>query len=349
MSESTFGSCPIPVHAHSEVLLGHGSGGVMSARLINEVFAPALTNPILDRGDDCAIVEGTGARLAFTTDSFVITPIVFPGGDIGELAINGTINDLAMSGSRPLYIAAAFILEEGFAIAELARIAQSMGAAARAAGVRVVAGDTKVVHRGAADKLFITTTGIGSIPDGVDIAAANVRPGDAILVSGTIADHGVAVMSAREDLGFEGALASDTAPLASLVAAMLDACPDIRSLRDPTRGGLATSLAEIAQRSTVGLAIDLVSVPVRAPVKGACEILGIDPLYVANEGKLVAFVPERSADDVLATMRAHPLGRDAVRIGVAVSEHQGVVVGRTSIGGRRVVQPPQGQVLPRIC
>ena len=348
-SETPFDTCPAPFKDSARILLGHGSGGGLSAQLLERVFLPALGNPILDRLEDQAILEVEAGRLAFTTDSFVVTPLFFPGGDIGSLAVHGTVNDLAMSGARPVHLAAAFILEEGLAMEELQRVVASMAAAARDAGVAVVAGDTKVVGRGSADRMFITTTGLGIVPAGVTLGADRVRPGDAVLVSGTLGDHGVAIMAARQDLGLEGPLASDSAPLHGLVAALLAACPSVHALRDPTRGGLAATLNEIAARAQAGIAIEEAALPVRDDVRGACEILGLDPVHVANEGKLVAFVPEADAGDALRALRSHPLGRDAARIGAVTAEHAGRVVVRTTIGGRRVLERAWGELLPRIC
>ena len=305
------------------------------------------------------MLEINGARLAFTTDSFVVTPIFFPGGDIGSLAINGTVNDLAMSGARPLYLAAAFILEEGLPAEELRRVVESMGAAAREAGVQLVTGDTKVVNRGKGDKLFITTTGIGAIERDVNISANRARPGDKILLSGYIGDHGMAIMSKRENLEFEGAIESDCAALNGLVDSMLDACDAVtrkregdhplHCMRDPTRGGVATTLNEIASQSKVGMFLHEDEIPVRESVQGACEILGLDPLYVANEGKLVAIVAADAADAVLKSMQNHPLGRDAKMIGEVVSEHPGMVRMQTRVGGTRILDVMFGEQLPRIC
>ena len=344
-----FGSCPLPILDHKEVLLGHGSGGVLTSQLIEGLFLPAFGNPILDRLDDQAVIDVEGARLAFTTDSYVVTPLFFPGGDIGSLAIHGTVNDLAMSGARPLYVSVGFILEEGLPIEDLHRIVLSMREAARASGVSVVTGDTKVVGKGSGDKIFINTSGIGVLPHGIQISAERARPGDAVLLSGSVGDHGMAIMTKREGLGLGGAIASDTAPLHGLVARMLEACPDLHVLRDPTRGGVAGVLCEIASRAGVGIEIDETAIPVREDVRGACEILGFDPLYVANEGKLVALVPEGSAEGVLIAMREHERGRSAVGIGGVTAEHPGVVVMRTAIGGRRVLERPYGELLPRIC
>lgn len=341
-------SCPLPVTDRKTIVLGHGSGGKLTAQLICDLFLPAFDNAVLRALEDQAVLEIGAGRIAFTTDSYVVTPLFFPGGDIGKLAVNGTVNDLAMSGAKPLYLSAAFILEEGLPLEELQQVVQSMAEAARAAGVLVVTGDTKVVNRGSADKLFITTSGIGAVPAGLEISARRARPGDKILVSGTIGDHGMAVLSKREGLEFEGALLSDTAPLHLLVRDML-AAGEVHSLRDPTRGGLATSLCEIAQASQLGIEIEADAVPVSACVQGACEILGLDPLFVANEGKLVAFVAPQSADAVLAAMRRRPEGRDSTEIGEAVGRHPGMVLLRTEIGGHRILDLPFTEQLPRIC
>ena len=328
--------------------MGHGSGGRLTAQLIRDLFLPAFSNAILNKLDDQAVLDVNSARIAFTTDSFVVTPLFFPGGNIGELAINGTVNDLAMSGATPLYLSAAFILEEGLPIEQLSEIVRSMSAAAAAAGVSIVTGDTKVVNRGSADKLFVTTTGVGLVPDGVSISASNALPGDVILLSGTIADHGMAVLSKREGLELDGEILSDTQPLHRLVAAML-AAGEIHVLRDPTRGGLGTSICEIAATSNIGVEIDSRAVPVREPVKGACELLGIDPLFVANEGKLVAFVASDRAAAVLDAMRAMPEGRDSSMIGKVVEQHPGIALLKTEIGGTRVLDLPFNEQLPRIC
>jgi len=342
-------SCPLPLTAHDHIMLGHGSGGKLSAQLLERVFLPAFTNPILERLDDQAVVEINSSRLAFTTDAFVVTPLFFPGGDIGRLAVNGTVNDLAMSGARPLYLAATFILEEGLPMAELRRVVESMREAAGNAGVQLVAGDTKVVNRGKADKLFISTTGIGVLDKPVTLSADRARPGDKIILSGYIGDHGMAILCQRENLEFEGAIESDCAALHGLVADMLDASLDIHCLRDPTRGGLATVLNEIAGRSKVSIQFDETEIPVHNSIHGACEILGLDPLYVANEGKLVAIVGRDSADAIVARMRQNPLGAQARIIGEVMAEHPGMVVMRTEIGGTRVLDTLFGEQLPRIC
>jgi hydrogenase expression/formation protein HypE len=341
-------ACPVPVTDRKSVVLGHGSGGKLTAQLIRDLILPAFDNPLLNRLDDQAVLEVGGARIAFTTDGFVVTPLFFPGGDIGKLAVHGTINDLAMSGAAPLALSAALIIEEGFSMDELRKVVASMAEAARAAGVSIVTGDTKVVPRGAADRMFVTTAGVGMVPPGVNISAGNARPGDRILLSGTIGDHGMAVMAEREGLEFAGAIESDTAPLHRLVAAMT-AAGEIHALRDPTRGGLGATLVEIAAAAHIGVEAEATAIPVKEPVRAACELLGIDPLFVANEGKLAAFVAPESAASVLAAMRAMPEGRDAVEIGAAVAAHPGMVLLKTEVGGTRVVDLPFGEQLPRIC
>jgi hydrogenase expression/formation protein HypE len=342
-------ACPLPAMHHEHIVLGHGSGGKLSAQLLESVFLPAFRNPTLDKLDDQAVLDINGARLAFTTDSFVVTPIFFPGGDIGRLAINGTVNDLAMSGARPLYLAAAFILEEGLATADLRRVVDSMASAARDAGVQLVTGDTKVVNKGKGDQVFISTTGIGVIERPVNISANRAQPGDKIILSGYIGDHGMAILSQRENLEFEGVIESDCAALHGLVADMLDVTNDIHVLRDPTRGGVATVLNEIAGQSRVGMLLQETELPVRDTVRGACEILGLDPLFVANEGKLVAIVPPEFAERVVEKMRLHSLGRDARSIGEVTGEHPGMVLMKTEIGGTRILDTLFGEQLPRIC
>jgi hydrogenase expression/formation protein HypE len=341
--------CPVPLRAYPNVVLGHGGGGKLSADLVEHIFKPLFDNPVLDMLGDQAIVELGGMRIAFSTDSFTVSPLIFPGGDIGSLAVHGTVNDLAVSGATPLYLSAGYILEEGLAIDLLGRVAASMASAARAANVEVVTGDTKVVERGHGDGLYINTSGIGLVPDGVDIAAGNVRPGDVLIVSGAIGEHGIAILSVREGLTFETELKSDSQPLHDLVAAMLDETTDIHAMRDPTRGGLAASLNEFALASGVGIEIDEENVPIPLAVNAACELLGLDPFYVANEGKLVAAVPEHAAEPLLEAMRAHPRGREAAIIGRAVEDHPGVVTARTGIGGSRVIDTLVGEQLPRIC
>lgn len=350
-------ACPTPKAAYDHILLGHGSGGRLSADLLARVFLPAFDDATLNLLEDQATLAfpggeapaGQDARLAFTTDSFVVRPLFFPGGDIGRLAVHGTVNDLAVGGAIPRYLSAAFILEEGLPLDVLERIAASMRAACDEAGVRLVTGDTKVVDRGKGDQVFITTSGIGVVPCGRELSMRAVRPGDAILVSGTLGDHGIAIMSLREGIEFETVLESDTASLTGLVEAMLAACPSVRWMRDPTRGGLASTLNELAVGVGVGVELEQAAVPVRTEVHGACEMLGLDPLYVANEGKLAAVVPEAEAPKLLAAMRAHPLGTRAAIIGRVVAEHPGMVVLRSLIGGDRVVSMLSGDQLPRIC
>jgi hydrogenase expression/formation protein HypE len=328
--------------------MGHGSGGKLTAQLVRDLFLPAFDNEYLRKLDDQAVIEAGSERLAFSTDSYVVSPLFFPGGNIGELAVNGTINDLAMSGARPLFLSAAFIMEEGLEIEELSRIVDSMASAARAAGVPIVTGDTKVVNKGSADKLFINTAGVGLVPPGLNISAVNVREGDVVIVSGSIADHGMAVMSVREGMEFEGSILSDTAALHFMVSDMISA-GEVHALRDPTRGGLAASLCEIASSSLVGIEIDSSQVLVREDVRGACEILGLDPLFVANEGKLVAFVASGSSRAVLSAMQRNPHGTAARIIGRVVSAHPGMVLLRTEVGGARILDLPFTEQLPRIC
>jgi hydrogenase expression/formation protein HypE len=342
-------SCPAPIATTDRVLLGHGSGGKMTADLIARYFLPAFRNSYLERLDDQAVLSIAGVRLAFTTDAHVVTPLFFPGGDIGMLAVNGTVNDLAMAGARPLYLSAAFILEEGFPLAELARIVDSMSAAARKAGVLLVTGDTKVVDRGKADGCFITTSGVGVVTHRLDITAAGARPGDMVILSGAIAEHGTAIMAARADLEVEAPIQSDSTPLDELVHGMLEAGGEIHCLRDPTRGGVATALNEIARQSSVGIVLEEEAILVKEPVRGICEILGLDPLYVANEGKLLAVVTPGSADKVLAAMRKRTEGCDARIIGVVVEDPDRLVVLKTRVRGRRIVDMLQGDQLPRIC
>jgi len=343
-------ACPAPIREDERVILGHGSGGQLSAALIRDVVAPSLAGAspggVLN---DAAVVEVGGVRLAFTTDSFVVSPIRFPGGDIGALAVNGTVNDLAMMGAGPVAISLAYVIEEGLPLEELRAVTASAAAAALRAGVDIVTGDTKVVGRGAADRLFVNTAGIGLVPDGVEPSADRAQPGDAVILSGGIGLHGVAVMSVREGLEFEVEIASDTVALNVLVAAILAVEPDVHVLRDPTRGGLSSALNEIASASRVGMVLDEPAIPVPGPVRAACELLGLDPLHVANEGKLVAIVPAASADAVLAAMRVVPEGAGAVRIGEVVADHPGMVTMRTMVGSERIVDMLVGEQLPRIC
>ncbi|WP_030340670.1 hydrogenase expression/formation protein HypE [Streptomyces sp. NRRL S-1022] len=342
-------TCPAPLRDQPVVVMGHGGGGALSAELMQQVFAPAYGNPTLAALTDSAVLGLGGTRLAFSTDSYVVRPLFFPGGSVGDLAVNGTVNDLAMSGARPAYLSAAFILEEGVELAVVERVARAVGAAAEAAGVTIATGDTKVVESGHGDGVYLTTAGVGLVPEGVDIRPQRARPGDAVLVSGPVGLHGVAVMSVREGLEFGVEITSDTAPLAGLVAAMLAVTPDLHVLRDPTRGGLGASLNEIARASGTGVRLRERAIPVPDEVANACGFLGLDPLYVANEGRLVAFVPPEHADAVLAAMRAHPQGAGATRIGECVADHPGMVVVATALGGTRVLDLPLGEQLPRIC
>jgi hydrogenase expression/formation protein HypE len=350
-----FGECPLPVFDHPQIVMGHGSGGKLSAELIDKVFVSSFRNPMLECMNDQAAFTIGGARLAFTTDSFVVTPIFFPGGDIGTLAVNGTVNDLAVGGASPLYLSAAFILEEGLSTVDLKRIVESMRLAAELAGVKLVTGDTKVVNRGHGDKVFITTSGIGVFEHDTRISADRARPGDKIVLSGYIGDHGITILSQRENLEFEGALQSDCAALNGLVKEMLEeaelagSLEGIRCMRDPTRGGVATTLNEIAGLSKAGMIVQENSIPVRDSVRGACEVLGLDPMYVASEGKLVAIVDAGIADRLVQRMRAHPLGSDARIIGEVVSKHPGMVIMNTAIRGSRIVDVMFGEQLPRIC
>ena len=342
-------TCPIPISDYPHVLLAHGGGGKLSQQLIQKMIVSQFRNDLLEPLHDGAIFTCNGTRFAFSTDSYVVNPIFFPGGDIGELSVNGTVNDLAMCGAKPLYLSAAFIIEEGFPMDDLWRVVVSMQGAASRSGVMLVTGDTKVVDRGKGDKIFINTSGVGVIPEGIQIGSRNAQVGDKIIISGSIALHGIAIMSVREGIEFESPIKSDTAPLNGLVEVMLQASKDIHVLRDPTRGGVASTLNEIAESSQVGIRIDADAIPLTEPVRGACEILGLDPLYVANEGKLIAFVSVRDAEKVLGAMRQHPLGKESEIFGEVVPEHTGTVVMRTSIGGSRVVDMLSGEQLPRIC
>jgi hydrogenase expression/formation protein HypE len=342
-------NCPVPITAKESILLGHGSGGRMSGDLLRNIVLPALQNPMLERLDDQAIVDVGGSRIAFTTDSFVVKPLFFPGGDIGTLAVNGTVNDLAMGGATPLFLSLALILEEGLAFDILRRVMESVRVAAALAGVVVVTGDTKVVEKGCGDGLFVNTSGIGLVSSGVRLSADQARPGDRVLLSGTIGDHGITILSQREGLEFEGAMASDTAALHTLVADLLGASGEIHCLRDPTRGGVSSSLNEIAAQSRVGIEIEENAIPVREEVQGACEMLGLDPLYVANEGKLLAIVAPAAAERILEAMHRHPLGRNARIIGTVRESHPAMVTLRTRLGTSRIVDLLSGDQLPRIC
>jgi hydrogenase expression/formation protein HypE len=342
-------SCPAPRTKRDCVLLGHGSGGKLSAELLRDVFLPAFRNPALDALNDQAILRVNGSRLALTTDSFVVKPLFFPGGDIGSLAVHGTVNDLAMGGAQPLFLSAAFILEEGLPMDVLQRVVQSLRRAAADAGAQVVTGDTKVVEKGKGDALFINTTGIGVVPEGLELSANRAQPGDQVLLSGSLGEHGIAILAQREGLEFESQIESDSAPLHTLVAGMLKASTAIRCMRDPTRGGLSSTLNEIAEQSRVGIELDERMIPVRDDVRGACEMLGLDPLYVANEGKLAAIVDCAAAEGVLAAMRTHPLGKEARVIGAVTEQNPGLVTMRTALGTTRIVDMLAGDQLPRIC
>jgi hydrogenase expression/formation protein HypE len=352
MSSDDEPGCALPRTDRDHILLAHGSGGLLTGQLIERLILPAFSNAALDPLDDQAILAlpaEPGGRVAFTTDSYVVTPLFFPGGDIGALAVNGTVNDLAVGGARPLALSLAFILEEGLPIADLQRIIASARDAAARAGVPIVTGDTKVVERGCGDKVFINTSGLGWVPPGVDLSSRRIRPGDAILLSGAIGDHGVAILSQREGLDLAGEIASDTAALHELTAAVLARCPEVHAMRDPTRGGLAATLVEIATRNRLGIAAEERAIPVHDGVRGACELLGLDPLLLANEGKLVVFLPQAQAEPALAAMRGHPLGREAAQIGRVTTEAPGLVVLRTPVGGRRILDLPFAEPLPRIC
>ena len=342
--------CPVPLAHNEQVVMGHGSGGKMSQDLISGLFLPPFDNPILRAGDDAGVFEANSqTRLAISTDSHVVWPLFFSGGDIGRLAVCGTVNDVAAMGAVPLYLTAGFILEEGLALSVLERIVASMQAAAKEAGVQIIAGDTKVVQRGKADGLYINTTGVGLIPPGVRVGGAQARPGDVVILSGSIGEHGMAVLEARGELGFESGICSDVAPLNQLAAAIFKASNQVHVLRDPTRGGLATTLNEIARQAQVGIELNETSIPVRPAVAAACELLGFDPLYIANEGKLVVIAGEQDAERVLEAMRGAPYGQDAVLIGQVQAAPQGRVLLKTAIGSRRVVDVLSGEMLPRIC
>jgi hydrogenase expression/formation protein HypE len=342
-------SCPIPLRSHPNIVMGHGGGGKLSAELVEHLFLPAFRNPALENLGDASVVTAGGARLAMTTDSFVVRPLFFPGGNIGHLAVNGTVNDLAMTGAQPLFLTVGFILEEGMPLDQLGVIVESMAAAARTAGVILVAGDTKVVDKGHGDGVYINTSGVGLLPDGVQIGPQNAQPGDVIIVSGELGLHGVAILSVREGLEFGAPIQSDCAALNGLVADMLAAAPGVHVLRDPTRGGLASTLNEIAKAANVGVSYAESKLPIPVAVAAACEMLGMDPVYIANEGKLVAIVAPEHAPAVLEAMHRHPLGLQATQIGTVTAKHPGVVVARTAIGGSRVVDMQLGEQLPRIC
>lgn len=347
-SDDTAG-CPLPISQHTQVLMAHGGGGRLMQQLIDRVFISAFSNPRLDERHDGAILDAQGRRLAFTTDSYVVHPLFFPGGDIGTLAVNGTVNDLAMCGARPRWLSAGFILEEGLPIETLERVVASMRQAAAIAGVEIVTGDTKVVEKGKGDGLFVNTAGVGTIEHDLPIGPRHVRIGDAILLNGDLGRHGMAIQSVREGLEFEGPIESDCAPLADIVTGLIEAGIPVHCLRDLTRGGLAAGLNEIAATARVQIDIAENAVPVSEPVRGACEILGFDPLYVANEGRMIAFVPESYADRALEVMRASPVGDGACRIGTVLSDSPGLVTLKSQIGARRILDLLSGEQLPRIC
>ncbi len=345
-------TCPIPLRNYPTIVMGHGSGGKMMNDLIEHLFASLFDNDLLAQmGDSTTLDFGSlnASRLAFSTDSFVVSPLVFPGGNIGDLAVNGTVNDIAMSGAKPLYLSAGFILEEGLRMDTLGEIVSSMAQAAQEADVRIVTGDTKVVNKGHGDGIYINTSGFGLIPAGVQISAKNARPGDVILVSGTMGDHGIAIMSKRESLAFESEIVSDTAPLHGIIEAMLEQSTEIHCLRDATRGGLSAVLNELAAASNVGIEFDETRVPISDAVNAACEMLGLDPFYIANEGKLVAIVAPDAAEAILEVMRRHPYGKNAAIIGTVTEKHPKRVVAKTAIGASRIVDLPAGELLPRIC
>jgi hydrogenase expression/formation protein HypE len=343
-------SCPLPLADYPTIVMGHGGGGKLGNELVEHLFLPAFRNPALENLGDAAVLETAGSRLAFSTDSFVVQPLFFPGGSIGELAVNGTVNDLAVSGAEPKFLSASFILEEGFPIAQLAAIVDVMSKSAAIAGVQIVTGDTKVVERGHGDGCYITTAGVGLLLPGISVSPLHAMHGDAVIVSGTIGDHGMAIMSVREGLEFESPIRSDCAALNGMIAHVLNAAGGaVHAMRDPTRGGLASTLNEIAQASGVGIVIDEARLPVRSEVQSACELLGLDPVYVANEGKAVFFVAPEAAHQVLEVLHAHPLGREAARIGHVTSEHKRMLVARTAMGANRVIPTMIGEQLPRIC
>ena len=342
--------CPVPIIHNEQIMMGHGSGGRMMNNLIQKSFLPPLDNPILRAGDDAGVINfQSSSRMAISTDAHVVSPLFFPGGDIGKLAVCGTVNDVAMMGAVPQYLTASFIIEEGFKISTLERIIESMKSSALEACIQIIAGDTKVVQKGSADGLYISTSGIGIIPEGINISGSNAKPGDAVILSGTIGDHGIAVLGERGDLGFKTDIQSDVAPLNGLVQSMLKVSRGVHVLRDPTRGGVASVLNEISQQSNVSILIDETRIPVKPPVQAACEILGFDPLYVANEGKLVAIVEKSSSELILNAMHQHPYGVNGVIIGEVVEKPAGRVLMKTAIGSTRIIDTLAGEMLPRIC
>jgi len=342
-------SCPSPIFQHETVQMAHGAGGRLSQELTARVFMPHLNNPVLDQLDDQARFDAEPGRIAFTTDTYVVTPVFFSGGNIGDLAVNGTVNDLCVGGAMPRYLSAGFVLEEGLPLVDLERIVRSMAEAARKAGVVIACGDTKVVQKGQCDRIFINTSGVGFIPPGRDVSCRNLLPGDAVLLSGTIGDHGMAILTTREGLSFQSRIQSDSAALNGMIADVLQVSPNLHAMRDPTRGGVAATLNELAASSSVGIELDEGALPVREEVRGAAELLGIDPLSVANEGKVLLVVPAAEADAALVALRAHEHGSEAAIVGQVVDEHPGMVVIRTSLGSRRILDMPLGEQLPRIC
>ncbi len=341
--------CPSPIQHHETVQMAHGAGGRLSQALMQRVFMPHLSNVFLDLLDDQAKLDLPPGRTAFTTDTYVVSPVFFPGGNIGELAVNGTVNDLSVGGARPLYLSAGFVLEEGFSLSDLERIVKSMAEAARKADVMIVTGDTKVVGRGQCDQIFINTSGIGIIREGSDLSCRNLQAGDTVILSGSVGDHGMAIMTSREGLSFQSRIKSDCAPLNAMISSLLDAVAGVHAMRDPTRGGVAATLNELAASSGKGIEIEESAIPVKGEVRGACELLGIDPLHVANEGKLIVCVPAAEAELAVEVMRQSEAGRDAVIIGSVVGDHPGMVVMRTPFGTRRIIDLPLGEQLPRIC
>ncbi len=341
--------CPVPITNYDKIVLAHGGGGTLSHQLIQKMFFPEFDNDMLQAEQDGAVYEVNGTRFAFSTDSYVVKPIFFPGGDIGELAVYGTVNDLAVCGARPQFLSAGFIIEEGFSMEELWQIVQSMKKAADRAGVQIVTGDTKVVDHGSGDKIFINTSGVGTVYDGVNLSWNRIQPGDKIIISGRIADHGIAILSAREEFQFETSVKSDTAPLNGLIERILQVCSEVHMMRDPTRGGISSAMNEIALKSNRGIRLEESKIPIGDEIRAVCEILGLDPLYIANEGKVLIFVSADNAAAVLHEMKKHPLGRESEIIGEVVSDHPGRVVMKTLIGSNRVVDMLSGEQLPRIC
>lgn len=341
--------CNLPLTEYEKILLAHGSGGKLTSELIEKYFYPRLNNQFLQQQHDGAVFTLNGVRLAFSCDSYVVQPVFFPGGNIGDLAVNGTVNDLCMCGAKPVFLSAGFILEEGFSLSSLDEILKSMRAAADNSGIQIITGDTKVVERGKGDGIYINTAGIGIVPDAINISPRNCKPGDSVIINGGIAEHGISIIAARNNLDLRTSLKSDTASLKDLINNILSKFPDIHMMRDPTRGGLSSALNEIARAASVGIEIDESSVPLKDEVRGICELLGFDPLYIANEGKVLLFVDEKNAADVLSLMREHPLGKESQIIGKTVEAHPGMVTLKTVIGTGRIIDMISGEQLPRIC